>query len=140
VTGDPARLRQILVNLLGNAVKFTVAGGVQLRVGVESIGERDVRLHFAVKDSGIGVPVEKQEIIFAAFTQADESMTRRYGGTGLGLTICARLVQLMQGRIWVESEPGRGSTFHFTACFGLGASRPEADQDLSKLAATHQMH
>jgi protein-histidine pros-kinase len=139
VTGDPARLRQILVNLLGNAVKFTASGGVQLRVGVESIDERDVRLHFAVKDSGIGVSKDKQDIIFAAFTQADESMTRRYGGTGLGLTISARLVQLMQGRIWVESEPGKGSTFHFTACFGLGAAKPETAQDSSKLTATPQM-
>jgi len=138
MTGDPSRLRQILINLLGNAVKFTEAGGVQLRVGVESIGEREVRLHFAVKDTGIGIPMEKQEVIFGAFSQADESMTRRYGGTGLGLTISARLVQLMQGNIWVESEPGKGSTFHFTACFGLGAAKPEPDRESSKLAATSQ--
>jgi signal transduction histidine kinase len=139
VTGDPARLRQILINLLGNAVKFTAVGGVQLRVGVESISERDVCLHFAVKDSGIGVAKEKQDIIFTAFSQADESMTRRYGGTGLGLTISARLVELMNGNIWLESEPGQGSTFHFTACFGLAASKPEADPDSSRLAVTRRI-
>lgn len=132
VTGDPVRLRQILINLVGNAVKFTATGGVQIRVGVDAISERDVRLHFAVKDSGIGVAKEKQEVIFSAFSQADESMTRRYGGTGLGLTISARLVQLMNGNIWLESEPGQGSTFHFTACFGL---TPNSGTDLDPSGA-----
>jgi len=136
VTGDPARLRQILINLIGNAVKFTATGAVQLRVGVESIGERDICLHFAVKDSGIGVAKEKQDVIFRAFSQADESMTRRYGGTGLGLTISARLVELMNGKIWLESEPGQGSIFHFTACFGLAASNAENDEEPSRLAVT----
>jgi signal transduction histidine kinase len=138
VTGDPARLRQILINIVGNAVKFTAAGRVQLRLGVESFGAREVCLHFAVKDTGIGVAKEKQDVIFAAFSQADESMTRRYGGTGLGLTISARLVELMNGKIWLESEPGKGSTFHFTACFGLPA-RSETDPDSPKLAVTRKI-
>ena len=119
VTGDPDRLRQILVNLLSNAVKFSHFGLITLRVGVESVQSGEVYLHFAVKDTGIGIPVDKREIIFHAFSQADESMTRSYGGTGLGLTISARLVALMGGRIWLESELGHGSTFHFTACLGL---------------------
>ncbi len=115
VSGDPSRLRQVLVNLLSNAVKFSHFGQVTLRVGVESIDAHEVCLHFAVKDTGIGIPKDKREIIFHAFSQADESMTRSYGGTGLGLTISARLVAMMGGRIWLESELGQGSTFHFTA-------------------------
>lgn len=115
VSGDLGRLRQVLVNLLSNAVKFSHFGVVTLRVGVESIDPHEVCLHFAVKDTGIGIPKDKREIIFHAFSQADESMTRPYGGTGLGLTISARLVALMGGRIWLESELGQGSTFHFTA-------------------------
>ena len=122
VCGDLGRLRQILVNLLSNAVKFTHSGGVSLRISVDSIASSDILLHFVVKDSGIGVPHDKQEVIFHAFSQADESMTRPYGGTGLGLTISARLVSLMGGTIWLESEPGQGSTFHFTSRFEL----PEA--------------
>ncbi|MBZ5609236.1 MAG: hypothetical protein LAP38_13315 [Acidobacteriia bacterium] len=125
VTGDPSRLRQVLVNLLGNAVKFTQSGGIVLRAGVESITSDQACLHFAVKDTGIGIPRDKHEVIFQAFSQADESMTRSYGGTGLGLTISTRLVELMGGKIWLESEPGHGSTFHFTACLGL----PAAAQD-----------
>ncbi len=139
VVGDALRLGQVLINLIGNAVKFTDQGEVVLEVGVESVtdcsaggaGPRalpaassrgaggQVCLHFAVTDTGPGIPPDKQPIIFGAFAQADSSMARRFGGTGLGLAISARLVELMGGRIWVESEVGKGSTFHFTACFGL---------------------
>lgn len=117
LAGDPTRLRQVLLNLSDNAVKFTHAGGVGIRVSVESASPEEVALHFAVSDTGIGIPADKQAVIFEDFRQADGSTTRKYGGTGLGLSICKRLVELMGGRIWVESEPGRGSTFHFTACF-----------------------
>ncbi len=113
--GDPGRLRQVLVNLLSNAIKFTDRGEVVLHVGVESREGDAVELHFAIRDTGIGIAAEKQERIFSAFTQADGSTTRRYGGTGLGLAICVQLVALMGGRIWLESAPGDGSTFHFTA-------------------------
>ena len=119
--GDAGRLRQVLLNVLANAVKFTNDGEVVLRVSVENAAEPHV-LHFSVSDTGIGIPLDKQEQIFHAFTQADSSTTRRYGGTGLGLAIALRLVELMGGRMWVESEVGRGSTFHFTAVF----DRPEA--------------
>jgi PAS domain S-box-containing protein len=117
LVGDPGRLRQIIVNLVGNAIKFTEQGEVVLHANVESRKQGEIRLHFTVTDTGIGVPVEKQTAIFEAFNQADGSMTRKYGGTGLGLTISSRLVKLMGGQIWVESEPGKGSRFHFTACF-----------------------
>ena len=113
VLGDPARLRQILVNLLGNAIKFTPVGKVGIRVAVEAAQGQDPCLHFAVCDTGIGIAWEKHAIIFQPFVQADISMTRKYGGTGLGLSICARLVELMHGKIWVESQPSHGSTFHF---------------------------
>ncbi len=116
--GDPGRLRQTLVNLLGNAIKFTAHGDVVLRVTKEAATPEEVVLHFSVKDTGVGIPLDRQQLIFEAFTQADGSMTRNYGGTGLGLTISSQLVQLMGGRLWVESEAGRGSTFHFTASFG----------------------
>ena len=119
VVGDAMRLGQVLTNLLGNAIKFTDRGEVVLKVGVESVTEGQVCLHFAVTDTGPGIPPDKQRLIFGAFAQADSSMARRFGGTGLGLAISARLVELMGGRIWVESEVGKGSTFHFTACFGV---------------------
>jgi signal transduction histidine kinase len=119
VVGDPLRLRQILLNLVGNAIKFTDNGSVTVNVDVEDETLSTVLLHFRVTDSGIGIPKEKQSLIFEAFTQADSSTTRKYGGTGLGLTITARLVELLGGRIWLESEPGKGSTFHFTARFEL---------------------
>ncbi|SPE22082.1 putative Histidine kinase [Acidobacteriia bacterium SbA2] len=118
VVGDPTRLRQIIVNLLSNALKFTEHGEILLRVEKDSSSQDDSVLHFSVRDTGIGIPWDKQQFIFEAFAQVDSSTTRRFGGTGLGLTISARLVAMMRGRIWVESELGKGSTFHFTARFG----------------------
>ncbi len=133
--GDPVRLRQILINLLGNAIKFTQEGEVVLRVETEAKTNDTTVLHLSVKDTGIGIPENRQELIFGAFTQADSSTTRKYGGTGLGLTITARLVELMGGRIWVQSEAGRGSTFHVTVTFGLPkATGPQISApDLLKL-------
>jgi len=118
VVGDPVRLRQVILNLVGNAIKFTAQGEVVLRVEQESQDADGFTLHFSVRDTGIGIPPEKQKLIFEPFSQADGSTTRKYGGTGLGLTIAVRLSEMMGGRIWVESEPGHGSTFHFTARFG----------------------
>jgi signal transduction histidine kinase/ActR/RegA family two-component response regulator len=122
VLGDPVRLRQILTNLAGNAVKFTERGRVVVAVRNEGGEGKLVRLHFSVADSGIGIPAENQKRVFEAFSQADGSTTRRFGGTGLGLAISSTLVQLMSGRIWLESEPGTGSTFHFTVSLPLAAS------------------
>jgi two-component system sensor histidine kinase/response regulator len=122
--GDPGRLRQILINLLGNAIKFTEKG--EIAVIVEEEGESSehaTSLHFSVRDTGLGIPADKQKKIFEAFSQADSSTTRKYGGTGLGLTICSRLVELMNGRIWVESEAGRGSIFHFVVRFAIQSTR-----------------
>ncbi|HME00706.1 MAG TPA: response regulator [Terriglobia bacterium] len=123
VVGDPGRLRQVIVNLVGNAIKFTEQGGINLCVSTESTGPGEVVLHFAVSDTGIGIPREKQDLIFEAFTQADGSTTRKFGGTGLGLAISAQLVGMMGGRLWVESEVGKGSTFHLTVRFGT-SDRP----------------
>jgi len=120
--GDPTRLRQVIVNLVGNAIKFTSTGEVVLRVEVEQQNDRQVVLHFQVRDTGIGIPMEHQQNIFEAFTQADGSTTRKFGGSGLGLAIASRLVARMNGRIWIQSEPGKGSIFHFTAAFGWRAS------------------
>ena len=113
VIGDPVRIRQILLNLVGNAIKFTAAGEVELRLNVEPRASGDVALHFVIRDTGIGIAKEKLHDIFEAFSQADGSTTRRFGGTGRGLTISTRLAQAMGGRIWVESELGAGSAFHF---------------------------
>ncbi|MCH5373727.1 MAG: ATP-binding protein, partial [Planctomycetes bacterium] len=117
VMGDQARLRQVLFNVLGNAIKFTEQGEVALEVWTESRTDEDVVLHFSVRDTGIGVPEDKRLTIFRMFEQADNSTCRRFGGIGLGLTISMRLVMLMEGRIWVDSEVRKGSTFHFTAHF-----------------------
>jgi PAS domain S-box-containing protein len=117
VRGDSSRLRQVVLNLMGNAIKFTQRGEVTLRVNVESADGDDRLLRFTVADTGIGIPPEKQGVIFDPFTQADTSTTRKYGGTGLGLTISSRLVNMMEGKIWVESEVGRGTQFHFTVRF-----------------------
>ncbi len=137
LVGDPVRLRQVVINLVGNAIKFTQRGEIVVSVQSEPApaaphpqplsplgrgvgGEGEVSLHLTVRDTGIGIPPEKQGAIFEAFAQADASTTRRYGGTGLGLTISSRLVAMMGGKIWVESTAGQGSTFHFTAHFGVG--------------------
>jgi CheY-like chemotaxis protein len=117
--GDPVRLRQIVLNLVGNAIKFTERGEVVMRVQRQSSDQSDGTFYFTVSDTGVGIDEEKQTAIFAPFLQADTSTTRIYGGTGLGLTISARLVDMMDGKIWVESEPGKGSVFHFTVRFGL---------------------
>jgi signal transduction histidine kinase/ligand-binding sensor domain-containing protein/DNA-binding response OmpR family regulator len=128
VVADPTRLRQIIVNLLGNAIKFTEMGEVGLEVGLESRTDEQARLHFIVCDTGIGIVPEKQKLIFEAFSQADGSTVRKFGGTGLGLTISKRLVEMMDGKIWVESATGKGSAFHFTASLGVGkvAETPQA--------------
>lgn len=115
--GDPARLRQILINLLGNALKFTEQGEIALSVTPKSRVDGMICLHFQVRDTGIGIPEEKQRSIFDAFSQADASISRKYGGTGLGLSISARLTAMMQGQMWLESKVGQGSMFHFTASF-----------------------
>jgi PAS domain S-box-containing protein len=123
--GDRERLRQILLNLLGNAIKFTEQGEVVLTVERQSEDRGSICLHFSVRDTGIGIPPEKQQVVFEPFAQADGSAKRRFNGTGLGLTICSRLVQMMGGKIWLESEVGQGSTFHFTACFRPNARHRE---------------
>lgn len=133
VIGDPGRVRQVLVNLVGNAIKFTQTGEIAVHVTIESRDRHDVTLHFAVQDTGIGIPLEKQRAIFEAFTQADNSTTREYGGTGLGLAISARLVMMMGGEIWVESAPRRGSTFHFTVTVAAAAGESEPAEDRRRL-------
>jgi two-component system sensor histidine kinase/response regulator len=133
VVGDPLRLKQILNNLIGNAIKFTGRGHVVVSVREETRGERRIMLHFAVTDTGVGVPADQQVTIFEAFRQADGSTTRRFGGTGLGLAISTSLVEMMGGRIWVESEPDAGSAFHFTATFDL-ADLPRTARDNASLS------
>ncbi len=117
--GDPTRIRQIIINLVNNAIKFTDKGKVEVHVRVESASEDECQLKFSVADTGVGIPPDKCESIFENFTQADDSTTRRYGGTGLGLAISKRLVGMMGGRIWVDSQPQKGSTFYFTASFKI---------------------
>ncbi len=128
--GDPTRLRQILCNLVGNAVKFTDRGEVGVKVEVESTTEAAVCLHFTVHDTGIGIAQQAQEKIFEAFTQENNSTSRKHGGTGLGLSITSRLVKLMSGRIWLKSTAGQGSTFHFPANFKL-LNEPETKMEMS---------
>jgi PAS domain S-box-containing protein len=117
--GDPVRLRQVMINLINNAIKFTHKGKIITHIKVSNIEGKDAALLFSITDQGIGIPKDKHEVIFDLFTQADESTTRRFGGTGLGLAICKRLVEMMSGRIWVESELTKGSTFFFTAQFKI---------------------
>jgi two-component system, sensor histidine kinase len=136
LVGDPLRLQQVLLNLLGNALKFTNEGAVGLEVTVEPSPDGEVLVRFEIKDTGIGIPPEKQETIFEAFAQADGSVARRFGGTGLGLTISSRLVSLMGGRIRVESAPGIGSCFHFTARFQV-AEEPAVPDPAPAPAADH---
>ncbi len=128
--GDPNRLRQVLLNLVGNAIKFTDQGEVVVHVRLASAERGQCVLEMTVRDTGIGIAEDRQQQIFSPFVQADSSMTRQYGGTGLGLTISTRLVAMMDGRIWLNSEPGVGSEFHFTARFETvenPAQRREAD-------------
>ncbi|CAN5294367.1 hypothetical protein BH11PLA2_BH11PLA2_28670 [soil metagenome] len=132
--GDIGRLRQVLTNLIGNAIKFTRAGEVVVQARRIPVDHDRVGIHFTVRDTGIGIPKAKQAAVFEAFTQADGSTTRHYGGTGLGLTISARLVELMHGRIWLESEPGTGSEFHFELTFQLAET--SAIRDIGPLRTT----
>jgi len=137
--GDELRLGQVLLNLAGNAVKFTAEGAVTLSVNLKNAEEGMVELEFFVRDTGIGLSDEQMQRLFRPFTQADASTTRQYGGTGLGLAISKQLVEMMGGRIWVESEPGIGSNFHFTARFGHGqffaASAPASSEELAAARA-----
>ena len=135
LVGDPGRFCQIIVNLTGNAIKFTDQGEIVVDVKTELLVQDSVRLHFAVRDTGLGIPPEKQSVIFESFSQADSSMSRRYGGTGLGLAISSRLVEMMEGRIWVESELGKGSTFHFVVAFSLRKDAPA--KPTAELATLH---
>jgi PAS domain S-box-containing protein len=138
VSGDPSRLRQVLLNLIGNAIKFTEKGEIELTVRAEFRSSEGSSLRFAVKDTGIGISADKQQTIFDAFSQADSSTTRKYGGTGLGLTISAKLVRLMGGKIWVESESAKGSTFYFTAELTRSAADSAVEaQSAAQLAGIH---
>ncbi|SPE39085.1 conserved hypothetical protein [Candidatus Sulfopaludibacter sp. SbA3] len=133
VAGDVVRLRQVLLNLVGNAVKFTDAGSVRVGVAVEPCRHRGLVVQFSVRDTGIGIPAAAQKVIFEPFRQADGSTTRKYGGTGLGLAISSRLVEMMGGRIWVDSEEGRGSVFHFTLPLRCGKSAPFRAENSDKV-------
>ena len=121
--GDPGRIRQVLINLVGNAIKFTEQGEVLVEIKSSSLTDESIELQFTVSDTGIGIPAEKHQLLFHAFSQADSSTTRKYGGTGLGLAISARLVNMMGGKIWVESTEGKGSKFHFTVKISRAAER-----------------
>jgi signal transduction histidine kinase/DNA-binding response OmpR family regulator/HPt (histidine-containing phosphotransfer) domain-containing protein len=135
VVGDAVRLKQILTNLAGNAIKFTEQGHVMVTVRQDAEGQDCTRLHFSVTDTGIGIPEDKQATVFVAFSQADSSTTRKFGGTGLGLAISSTLVHLMGGRIWLDSTPAAGSTFHFTVAFDTSSAPAEVSVDLRHLAA-----
>ncbi|MBN1568143.1 MAG: response regulator [Acidobacteria bacterium] len=130
--GDPLRFRQILMNLVDNAIKFTHAGSIVVKVELRNKAADAAVLEFSVSDTGVGISPEDQERIFLAFTQADASTTRNYGGSGLGLTIARKLVELMNGRIWVESRPNQGSTFHFTLCLKIPQETPTVDSSTAK--------
>jgi len=135
VIGDPARLSQVVVNLVGNAIKFTEKGEIEVSVHVEAPSIEGAILRFGIRDTGIGIPEDKQQKIFEVFSQADSSTTRKYGGSGLGLTISAQLVGLMGGKIWVESEAGKGSTFYFTVQVGQEETElPPEPPDIPPLA------
>jgi CheY-like chemotaxis protein len=131
VTGDCDRLRQILLNLIGNAMKFTEHG--EIAVSVAPAPDQACMLHFMVRDTGTGIASDKQAVIFEAFAQADGSSRRRQGGTGLGLAICSKLVRLMDGKIWVDSAPGAGSTFHFTACLRAAEALPDIGRETGRV-------
>ncbi len=128
--GDVSRLRQIIINLVGNAIKFTPRGEIVVELRVESLTQDQVCLHVLVSDTGIGIAKDKQAHVFESFTQAESSTTRHFGGTGLGLAISKQLVELMKGCMWLDSEPGKGSTFHFTALFDLGSQKPHSARRL----------
>jgi CheY-like chemotaxis protein len=115
IKSDPTRMRQVLLNLMSNAVKFTHEGEIEMFIRVEEEKDRQLKLHTTVRDTGIGIPADKLEMVFEVFQQVDGSITRKYGGSGLGLAICKQIARLMNGEVWVESELGKGSTFHFTA-------------------------
>jgi signal transduction histidine kinase/ActR/RegA family two-component response regulator len=131
VTGDPARFRQVLLNLMSNAAKFTEAGEIELALNSEEVQDGQVKLHVRVRDTGIGIPKDKLETVFEVFQQADVSTTRKYGGTGLGLPICRRIAKVMDGDVWAESNPGEGSTFHFTAWLKQGGTS-QVDRELKE--------
>jgi signal transduction histidine kinase/ActR/RegA family two-component response regulator len=128
VVGDESRLRQVLINLIGNAIKFTTHGYILVKLGVDETKDDVVTVHFSVEDTGIGIPPDKHQIIFEAFTQADSSTTRQFGGTGLGLSICSQLVSMMNGKIWLNSELDKGSTFHFTIPFKCDEVAKNSDE------------
>jgi two-component system sensor histidine kinase/response regulator len=144
VVGDPFRLRQVLLNLLNNAIKFTTSGSIKLRPTLYDRRGRTVTLHFSVADTGVGIPADKMDLIFEAFRQADSTTSRKFGGTGLGLTISSRLVGMMGGRLWAESELGKGSAFHFTAVFDARptcappSSNGDLNSDQSCIATTSE--
>jgi signal transduction histidine kinase/CheY-like chemotaxis protein/HPt (histidine-containing phosphotransfer) domain-containing protein len=146
LVGDPTRVRQVLLNLLGNAIKFTNRGGIRVEVDIDRDSDQPGRLRFAVRDTGIGIPWDKLNSVFDTFTQADSSTTRNYGGTGLGLSISKKLIELMNGYIWAESELGVGSTFYFIAEFGIAAPpvevavKQEKAEDTAKLVALPALH
>lgn len=135
--GDPLRLKQVIINLLGNAIKFSDRGSVRLGCRIDSTDHNSISLHFSVSDEGIGISEEQQNALFSAFSQADTSTTRRFGGSGLGLVISKRLVELMGGRIWLESTPGNGSTFHFTVRLDNAPDVPLLIDELRKHLAKH---